>query len=230
MKKRFYLIIVVYFITTLLHAQDSVYHRADAWNKKIAEFKKEDTKRDSSKRPILFIGSSSFTRWSKLNSYFPNHEVLNRGFGGSHASDLIYYAEQIIFPNKPSQIFIYEGDNDLGSNMTVDEFLTDIKTLVRLIEIHLPGVPVGILSIKYSPSRHRFRDKYEDANLKLYEFALSKKHLTFIDVASLLIDEHGNYRKNLFAEDMLHVNETAYTLWAERIRPHLITNKKVQAK
>ncbi|MDO9153998.1 MAG: GDSL-type esterase/lipase family protein [Paludibacter sp.] len=229
MKIFYCLFIVICFLINHLPAQDSIYHRAITWDKTISEFRKEDAKRDSSKRPILFIGSSSFTRWTNLNSCFPNHEILNRGFGGSHASDIIYYAEQIIFSNKPAQILIYEGDNDLAGNMTVDEFLTDIKTLVRLIEIRLPGIPIAILSIKYSPSRHRYRDKYEAANVMLYEFARSKTHLTFIDVASLMIDAHGNYRKELFAEDMLHVNETAYQLWAERIRP-VLTNNNTQTK
>jgi hypothetical protein len=38
--------------------------------------------------------------------------VIPRGFGGSHFSDLIYYAERIIFPYKPRAILIYEGDAD----------------------------------------------------------------------------------------------------------------------
>lgn len=221
--KRNWLIIICCCLSSSIWAQDSIYYRAAAWNKKITEFKAEDAQRNKSKHPILFIGSSSFTRWNTLRSYFPEYNVLNRGFGASVTADLIYYAEDIIFPNKPRQILIYEGDNDLGGDITVADFITDIKTLVRLIEIKLPGVPVAILSIKASPKRDHLRQKYEAANVKLYEFAQSKKQLSFIDVASLMIDRHGNYRRDLYAEDMLHVNESAYKLWAHRIRPYLLT-------
>lgn len=229
MIKRIWFSLLVCCILSNLCAQDSIYYRAKTWNNKIAEFRNEDAKSFHSEHPILFIGSSSFTRWTSLNSYFPGYEILNRGFGGSQTSDLIYYAEDIIFKYKPAQIFIYEGDNDLGNNMTVDEFMTDIKTLVRIIEIRLPGVPVAILSIKCSPMRDRFRGKYETANVKLYEFTQTKRNLAFIDVASIMIDRHGNYRYDLFSSDSLHVNESAYSLWADRIRPYLIS-KNIKTK
>ena len=204
-------------------AQDSTYYRAKIWDKTIGKFKDQDkAKFPSQKNLVLFIGSSSFTRWNNIQSYFPESNVINRGFGGSMTSDLIYYAEQIIFPYKPSQIVIYEGDNDVGSGMSVDAFVTDVKALVRFIEVRLPGVPVIILSVKSSPRRDKSRANYEAANVALYEYSFTKKHVTFLDVYSSLLDNQGNYRTELFAPDMLHVNEDAYKLWADVIRPHLI--------
>lgn len=229
MIKRICFFIIAFSFLNSLYAQDSIYYRAKIWDSKISEFRKADAKSSQSTHPILFIGSSSFTRWTSLNSCFPEYDILNRGFGGSITSDLIYYAEDIIFRYKPSQIFIYEGDKDLSNNMTIDEFMIDIKTLVRIIEIRLPGVPVAILSIKSSPKRDRFRLKYETANARLKEFTQTKSNLTFIDVASVLIDEQGKYSKDMFAPDSLHINESAYSLWADHIRPHLIT-KNVQTK
>lgn len=223
--KQLFFIIFLLLSFSVIKAQDSVYYRAKTWEKVMDKFKKEDIKTPPSKNDlVLFIGSSSFTRWDKIDTYFPESNVLNRGFGGSQASDLLYYAEQIIFPYKPSQIVIYEGDNDIGSGMPIADYITDVKTLIRMIEIRLPGVPVIILSTKSSPRRDKSRLRYEEANAILYEYAMSKPHITYIDVYSLLLDNMGKYREELFAPDMLHINEEAYKLWADRIRPHLIKN------
>ena len=170
----------------------------------------------------LFIGSSTFTGWSKIKTHFAGYNVLNRGFGGSTAGDLLYYAEQIIFPYKPSQIVIYEGDNDINEGMSPDDFLIDVKALVRLIELRLPGVPVLILSVKSSPARDKLRPLYEEVNAKLYAYSMTKPYVTFVDTYSLLLDNRGNYKKGLYEKDMLHINEAAYILWAERIKPYLI--------
>lgn len=221
--KKLLFIIFTLLVSCIVSAQDSTYHRAVTWEKTMRKFNEKDKiSPPSSDKLILFIGSSSFTRWDNIEDYFSGYNVINRGFGGSIAADLIYYAEDIVFPYKPSQIVIYEGDNDIGSGMPVCEYMTDMKTLLRLIEIRLPGVPVIVLSIKGSPRRDISRTKYEEANVKMYEYTQSKRYITFLDVYSSLLDNMGNYRNELFAEDSLHINKDAYKLWADIIRPHLI--------
>ncbi len=192
-KRIWFFIIALGFLGSLC-AQDSTYYRAKIWDSKISGFRKADAKNIHPTHPILFIGSSSFARWIGLRYCFSKYYILNCGFKGSITSDLIYYADDIIFPYKPSQIFIYEGDKDLANSMSIDELMIDIKTLVRIIEIRLPGFPVAILSIKSNPKRDRFRLKYETSNALLKEFTQTKSNLTFIDVASVLIDEHGKYQ------------------------------------
>ena len=50
---------------------------------------KYDSIWDSSKETIVFTGSSSVRLWRKLEQEFPNHQIVNSGFGGSQASDLL---------------------------------------------------------------------------------------------------------------------------------------------
>ena len=45
---------------------------------------------------VLFTGSSSIRMWSSIQSDFPNYNIVNRGFGGSQTSDLLYYFDQLI--------------------------------------------------------------------------------------------------------------------------------------
>src|SRR5262249_25646621 len=47
----------------------------------IAEFKHLDSIRRPPSGAILFIGSSSFRKWTNVQSYFPGYTIINRGFG-----------------------------------------------------------------------------------------------------------------------------------------------------
>src|SRR5580658_5491940 len=76
------------------------------WNE-ISEFKHQDSLQRPPSGAILFVGSSSFRKWTNVQSYFPGHTIINRGFGGSTLPDVIRYAGEIIFPYHPKQIVIY---------------------------------------------------------------------------------------------------------------------------
>lgn len=223
--KKIVLLFLLILPLSLMGQPGKQYARAKTWDKTIANFLKEDEGKQY-QNPILFIGSSSFTRWDNIASYFPEHNVLNRGFGASVTTDLIYYANQIIFPYQPAQVVIYEGDNDLVNNGTVEGFIRDMKTLIRMIEINMPGVPILLVSVKPSPRRDKYLDRYLDANLELHKIARENKHISFSDVASLMMDEKGEYRYDLFAADSLHINKKGYDLWASRIKQQLISPNK----
>jgi hypothetical protein len=57
----------------------------------------------SSKDAILFIGSSTFTKWTDVTDYFPDKTIINRGFGGSRFVNLNYYAEDLLNPYQPNK-------------------------------------------------------------------------------------------------------------------------------
>ncbi|MBU6307561.1 MAG: G-D-S-L family lipolytic protein, partial [Bacteroidetes bacterium] len=97
----------------------------------INQFKKIDSLQPPPQRPVLFIGSSSFTNWKDVQNYFPKHTILNRAFGGSSLTHLILYAEEVIFRYQPKQIVIYCGENDLAASelVTADSVLQRFKKL-----------------------------------------------------------------------------------------------------
>ena len=64
---------------------------------------------------IVFTGSSSIRMWKDLQERFPDQQVLNTGFGGSQASDLLYFLDDLVLKYKPKTVFIYEGDNDISA-------------------------------------------------------------------------------------------------------------------
>ncbi len=75
-------------------ATGTVFAQADspAFYNDIQAFKKQDSLTPPPQNPILFIGSSSFTKWTNVQEMFPGYTILNRGFGGSSLPDVIRYA------------------------------------------------------------------------------------------------------------------------------------------
>ncbi|MEO6328263.1 MAG: hypothetical protein ABIO55_05000, partial [Ginsengibacter sp.] len=49
-----------------------------AFYKDIAKFKTEDSIHFPPKHAILFVGSSSFTKWTNVQEYFPGYTIINR--------------------------------------------------------------------------------------------------------------------------------------------------------
>ena len=55
----------------------------------IKEFQKQDKINPPPSNAILFVGSSSFTKWTDVSNYFPGYTIINRAFGGSILPDVI---------------------------------------------------------------------------------------------------------------------------------------------
>src|SRR6476469_6829976 len=89
---------------------------AQPFSEDIAVFKKQDSIHFPRRNAILFIGSSSFTKWKDVQNYFPQYPIINRGFGGLTLTDVIRYANDIIFPYHPKEIVIYCGENDFAAS------------------------------------------------------------------------------------------------------------------
>src|SRR5687768_16467975 len=62
------------------------------FEKEIAAFEQWDRQNSFPRNSVLFVGSSSIRMWPTAES-FPNLRVINRGFGGSHISDVNNFAE-----------------------------------------------------------------------------------------------------------------------------------------
>ncbi len=200
------------------------------WND-IQKFKKQDSISPPPKHAILFIGSSSFTKWTDVQNYFPEYTIINRGFGGSTLLDQIRYADDIIFPYEPKQIVIYCGANDLASSDTVTAAMVfdRFKQLFQMIR-EKTRAPIAYVSMKPSPSRRHLFEKMREANRSIASLlgesdvrsGLSKN--VYIDIHSKMLNEPGQPMPELFLQDSLHMNAKGYAIWQKEIQPYLLKN------
>jgi len=196
---------------------------AQPFKEDIQNFKKQDSINPPPQHAILFVGSSSFTKWKDVQDYFPGYTIINRGFGGSSLPDVIRYANDIIIPYRPKQVVIYCGDNDLAASDTVtaEMVVSRFKNLFFLIRKKLPNESIAFVSIKPSPSRARLMAKGETANKAIKKFLASQKNTSFIDVYHLMLEENRKPMPSIFLQDSLHMNEKGYAIWKKAIEPHL---------
>ena len=221
MKQFIYHLIALFIFTT---AVSTAYAQQPPFYNDIQAFKKKDSASFPAKQAILFVGSSSFTKWTDVQDYFPGYPILNRGFGGSSLPDLIRYAEDVIFPYQPKQIVIYCGDNDLAASdtVTVQMVVDRFETLFGMIRKRLGKVPVLYVSIKPSPSRSRLMPKMLETNVRIKQFLSKQRKTAFADVYHKMLNADGTPIKDLFVEDNLHMNKSGYAIWKEVIGPLLI--------
>jgi lysophospholipase L1-like esterase len=190
----------------------------------IQAFKKQDSVSFPKKNAILFIGSSSFTMWKNVQNDFPNHTIINRGFGGSTLQDQLSYVKDIVFPYKPKQIIIYCGENDLASSDTVTARMVfrRFTQLFNLIKNKSPNVSIVYISMKPSPSRQLLMGKMREGNTLIRNFLKIKRRTGFVDVYKEMIDDEGKPVAELFLEDNLHMNRQGYAIWKKVIEPFLL--------
>ena len=169
---------------------------------------------------VVFTGSSSIRMWKDLPVLFQNPKIINTGFGGSKASDLLYYLDELVLDFNPSKVIIYEGDNDISSGHKINFILKNIKSIIKKIENKNKYVQIILISAKPSIMRWDLRKKYIQLNKKYKNLALKNNNIHYADIWSQMIDS-GELKTDIFIEDGLHLNEKGYKIWEKVLCPIL---------
>lgn len=204
-------------------AQDSVTNRPHhlQWEKAIQAFEASDKTNPPPRSAILMIGSSSIVKWTNAPAQFPDHQLINRGFGGSHLSDSVAFLERIVIPYQPRLVLLYAGDNDIAAGKTPEQVFADFKAFVAKVRGALPDARIAYVAIKPSPSRVKLMDQFKTANRLIQEFAGTDPRLIYVDVFTPMLGADGQPRAEFFVADRLHLNEAGYKLWAGIVKPVL---------
>lgn len=188
--------------------------------KEIEAFRDLDSKNSVPTDPVLFLGSSSIRIWRTHDS-FPALSVINRGFGGSHISDVIYFADRVLLPYKPRAIVFYAGDNDIAAGKSAGRVLDDYRRFVEIVHRRLPATKIIFLAIKPSTQRWSSWTETKRANELIRAFSQEDKRRFFDDVATPLLRPDGTPDDSLFLDDKLHLNSKGYEVWTRVLSPLL---------
>ena len=195
-------------------------HDPKQWEAQIREFEAQDHKSPPPPNSILFLGSSSILKWD-LKKYFPNLPTVNRGFGGSHIEDSLYYFDRLVLPCRPQAIVFYAGDNDIQAGKTPERVIADFKVLLAQVHEKLPGVHLLFISIKPSLARWNRVQKMRVVNEWVKEKAEDDPILEYVDIDAPMLGPDSRPRADLFMEDGFHLNEKGYALWTSVLRKFL---------
>lgn len=196
-------------------------HDFAKWEKEIAAFERMDRTNPPPRAAILFVGSSTIRRWHTLAQDFPDHRVINRGFGGSEIVDATHFADRIIFPCAPRMVVLRSGGNDLSRGKSPDQVFADFQDFIALVRARLPETEVAFISVNPSPARWAQRAKDQALNALIQEFARGKPWFKYIEMFDRVLGADGRPRAELFVADNLHFSAAGYALLADRVRPFL---------
>jgi gluconolactonase len=191
------------------------------FEKEIKAFEAADRTNMFAPDGIVFVGSSSIRRWSTLAKDFHDCKVLNRGFGGSHLGDCVYYEDRIVLKYKPKQIVLFAGSNDIHFGLSPEHVLADLKAFVTKARAALPNTEIIYVSITTSPSRWTEIDRVQAANRLIQDYIKTQQNVRYVDVVSSLLGPDGKPKSEIYGPDRLHPNAKGYAIWRSILRPYL---------
>jgi lysophospholipase L1-like esterase len=184
--------------------------RTNRFEEEILAFEAADQKNPLPKGAILFVGDSLFTLWKSIQTDLPEYTVINRGFGGSQMSDLLYYTNRIVIPYKPRLIIVNEGDNDIHRGRMPEQVLADVRAFVEKVRAALPDTRIAISSLTPSPARWSEAEIAKHANRIIRDYVATQRNVVFIDLFDAYLGPDGKPREELFVEDGLHHSAAGY--------------------
>lgn len=183
----------------------------------IAAFEAADLASPPPTGAVLFVGSSSIRYWD-VAAAFPRLRTIRRGYGGSHVSDTIHFADRLIVRYRPALVVFYAGDADVAAGKSAATIASDTATLVALVHTRLPDTPMIVIGTKPSPLHWPHKATIREAN-RLVREALSGDSLaTYVDAEAALLGTDGQPRADFYTDNHLNLNTRGYEAWTAAVR------------
>jgi lysophospholipase L1-like esterase len=187
----------------------------------IAAFDAADAKTPPQKGGIVFTGSSSI-RLLDLKKVFPGLKALNRGFGGSHISEVNHHLDRCVLRYEPSLVIFYCGGNDLWDKKSPEQVEEDFAEFRKRLFERVPEAKLIIMAVRPSPARESIRAIEADMNARFKKAAEADKRITYVAGSwDRFLDKGGKPIPELFVADGLHMSAAGYAIWKGLLTPLL---------
>lgn len=166
------------------------------------------------KYETIMLGDS-ITDEGQWDELLNKDSIQNRGISGDTTSGVLDRLDSV---NKNiHQVFIMIGVNDIMRGKEVDEVYSNYLKIIQSFKDK--NIKVYIQSTLYigETRKANFNPKIEELNKRLEKYAKENK-LVFINLNHILAPQ--KVLKKEFTFDDLHLNGTAYKLWAREIKKY----------
>lgn len=169
---------------------------------------------------LLFIGSSSIRMWSSLAEDMAPYPVIQRGYGGAHLRDAIFFVNTLLAADHPQMIICFIANDIKGDSE--DESPSKIKRLFKFFlkqvrSLH-PDTP--FLWVEITPTKSRWSQwkDIQNVNAKIKAYCDKTPNLYFVKTSHAFLDKNELPKTELFREDQLHLNSEGYAIWSKIIK------------
>lgn len=181
---------------------------------------------------ILLYGSSFFTRWEHaaeemLKASEGRYHVVNRGFGGATADELIYHYARLVPACAPKAVIFRMGPNDFFHGFSAEEAWSSAWRLASFFRADYPDVKLIFLcAFDYRSLKPELYPRFKEFNALQKEYAESTDNVWYMDINEFFherAEDAGtleNFR-DVFVEDGLHLKPEAYLEFADYLTARL---------
>lgn len=175
------------------------------------------------KNGLLFIGSSSIRLWKTLAQDMDPYPVVQRGYGGAHLRDAIFFPDALLGNGQPTMIIGFIANDIKG--VPEDERPQRIKRLFKyfLKQVRERHPKTPFLWVEITPTQSRWAQwkAIKKVNKKIKVYCDKTDNLYFVQTADAFLTAEGLPRTELFVEDQLHLNQQGYALWSRLIKQEI---------
>ena len=199
----------------------------DMWNESMEDEVLAYEKEPIEVGKIVFYGSSTFTRWSSKYGMRPlaeclvgksgNKCVINRGFGSSCAEHQLYYYPRLIRPLAPSVLVYIPFGNYASFGYSVEENWELAQRVLVYAKTDFPDIKIYLCPtnpIKKERNLTTLRNIKQSIDF-MRSYCEQNDNCKLIDITPY---EEFNSRKDIYAEDMLHLNQAGYDMYEQIMR------------
>lgn len=189
----------------------------------IEAFEQLDATTDYPEDAILFIGSSSIRLWKTLAEDMAPYPVIQRGYGGAHFRDLVFFTERILADHALSMVVCFVANDISGSpkDGSPKEVLNLFKLFVKQVRKKHPSIPILQIAVTPTLSRWDYWNEINQVNQLMKSYCEKTSNLYFVDTVPPYLDAAGQPKPEWFVEDQLHLNAKGYEVWNGLIKSEI---------
>jgi lysophospholipase L1-like esterase len=170
---------------------------------------------------VVFLGDSITDGW-RLNEYFPDRDVINRGISGQITGQMLGRMESDVIKLKPAVMLVLGGTNDIARGVPVSTIEDNLTAMADLADFHqIKLILASVLPVSdyhkdvnpnYEMTRARPPATIRALNDWIKTFC-ARRDFTYLDYYSQMVDADGYLRSDI-ADDGLHPNSLGYRIMA----------------
>lgn len=143
------------------------------------------------KGKILLYGSSFFTNWGYDRAIRQlaglggmDRPVVNHGFGGATADELLYYYPRMVRPYAPKVMVWRGGPNDIFSGLGPEEAWLITQRVFAWAKKDFPEIKIVVLAIfDYRSQREEVRPAFAEYNRLSREYVQQDRQAAYLDIS-----------------------------------------------